>query len=516
MTRRCLVHVYGPQNLLPAISAVRWFGQAKSGNQSANVTLFLHTPGWDSSKLSQIIPIVNKQVQSQGWPPPMIITEGQMQEIVSPEKDVSNPNVQARFRSFLGLQENGVDEVYYSHDVVGYAAPLCMRAFPNAVAITYGESMGLMEDKDYLIASVTGAGWDDSKPHPKFQRREPQATKAVLIMPADQTGDCLSDKELLVVPRDLALEVISNFQSSMPELVQYSRQLLSQFKPPFYLFVVNNLADANFISAEGEADMYAEMIKTHVPQGATVLIKGHPLSTHPIDQMIAERITSSYPCSVIAKEFSRYPMEIWKDLLNETQLVSLSYCSISIEYLYRKPVIYCINEDIIKRYMEERVWNRFRDGDEFFRQQRECLSSWDGKGVICSGKRISFPAIKPKSLTTDVNLAEKLNQEGIHLFQSGKIEEALKIFLQGFKASPGHAGLANNLAAAYWHLGKANESAIYFSIANSINPNDRAVVLNLFQVLVQLGLKEAAKSVCFGYLSRHAEDAEIKHLYEQV
>lgn len=515
MNRRCLIHVYAPQNVLPAVCAVRWFGKEIKNQEQAKVTVLLHMPGWEKEQYEKTKLVVSKQCKSQGWLDPIIITESQMNEIVSPDSNLNDPRVLERFRAALGLTAfGGFTEVYYSHDAVGHAAQLCMRAYPEATRITYGESMGLMEDKEYLLASVTGVGWDESKAHLRPKRTDPEAEYAVLIMPTDQTGDCLTGKKLLVVPRELACKVIKELQASMQELAIYSQSLVRIGNSPRYLFLANNLADANFISAELEAKMYEEMIRAHVPLGATVFIKGHPLGALRIDEMVVQNISGDYNGISISQDFNRYPIEIWKDLIEGCEVISLSYSSISIEYLYGKPVHYVFNKEIITKYLKERVFNRFIEGDENFRIQREALKTWDGKSVICSGKRRSFPPTN--STESSDKSASELNEIGIGLFQSGKLEEAIKVFLEGLSKDPLNAGIANNIAAAYFQVGKINESIMYFFTGHQIKPEDRGVILNLFQVLIHAGHKEAARSVVENYSRKNPSDHEIRNLLNSL
>jgi tetratricopeptide (TPR) repeat protein len=490
--------------MLPAASAVRAYSDVEN-----DVTLILHMPGWDHDRLDKIEPLVRKLAGSQNWTNVIPITEQQMTQILGPTQNHDDPFAIKRFREFIGRES--YDEVYYSHIVGGHAAQLCMRAYPNATRITYGESLGLMEDKDYVIASVTGSGWDENI-NPKQRKPEPEATKAVLILPADQTGDCLEGKELKIVPKSLALSVISEFQSSIPELNMYSQSLVQ--RQPCFLFILNNIADANFLTPEQEVSMYEEIARANVPKGASLILKGHPLATYPVDQMTAERLSNDFDVSIISPEFSRYPLEICEYLLKNTQVISLSYTSISIEYLYGRPVIYPFTKELVEKYFSEKTWNRYKGNDDFFRTLREALKTWDGKGVICSGKRVSFPPVS--ILVEDRGKAEEKNRTGVGLFQAGKVNDATQCFREAISLAPSNSEILSNLGIASWASKNQMDAIIYLSLAFSLNPNSRLVVLNLAQILISFDKKEAAKVVCFKYLSNNPQDTEIRDLYSRL
>jgi hypothetical protein len=498
--------------MLPAACAVRWYGIREQCGAGAEVTLLIHMPGFEADRLEAIAPLIQNQALSQGWRDVRLITESQMVAIVGPAGSHDDPGAIDRFRRFLGKDAAGYTEVYFSHLVCGHAAPLCLRAFPAATRITYGESMGLMEDKDYVLASTTGAGWDEATAHLR-RSPEPDATKAVLILPADQTGDCLVGKDLLVVPRTLALQVIADFQVALADLGTYSRELLARAAGRPFVFIAANLSDVGIISPERESDMYVELIEKCAPPGSSIFIKAHPLSVYPIEELTAVKLRSQYDVHCISPEYKRYPMEIWADLLARSEVIALSYCAVSLEYLFGIRVHYPFDFDTIKRYIDERAWNRLRDGDEFNRQQREHLKSWDGQGVLCSGRRVSFPPTRARELTQNLTAAERKNQEGVALVQAGRLHEAIEIFKAGLVLAPVHGVLATNLGVTSWNVRREADAVTYLSLALLSEPDNRQAVLNLSHVLVSLGKREAAQSVCFGYLQRHADDAGVLELW---
>jgi hypothetical protein len=212
-----------------------------------------------------------------------------------------------------------------------------------------------------------------------------QADKAVLILPMDQTGNCLNDMELIVVPKQQVQKIISDCQNSIPELVEYSRVLLASGPPPYIIILLENISDANLTTLEKEVSLYEENIRSHVSPKATVFIKGHPLSIAPVDEMLSHRLGTDYFPRVISHEFARYPIELWSGLVRACQVISIAYSNITLAYLYDVPVIYALNNSLIEKYIKPVFWDSFRDADLLYRGQLANLKNWDGQSVLWKG-----------------------------------------------------------------------------------------------------------------------------------
>jgi len=174
----------------------------------------------------------------------------------------------------------------------------------------------------------------------------------------DQTGNCLDGKELLIVPKDLVLEVVSDSQKSVPELADYSRELLASAPGPHFLVLLENASDGNFLEFDREVALYEEMVRSHVSLGSTLIIKAHPLSIAPVDEALSRCLASDYVVRRVSDRFRRYPMELWRDLIRACEVMTMSYCSISLTFLYGKSVIYPMIPSLIEKYFPRQFWIR--------------------------------------------------------------------------------------------------------------------------------------------------------------
>ena len=409
MSRSCLVSLFGPGNVLAALSAVKWYGVQRHGEDEPQVVTLLHNPGLSGDAVQESAQVVERVLTGQGWAKPLVLTMAEMAELVRAGERTTYRQILDRFRKRIGVGR--FDEVYYAHDVVGRAAELAMNAYPKAERITFGDALGSVYDKQYHLALAQGRSAEQDRPTKTWQvlrsalrprevfakgqtilkhrllgKPQPfQADKAVLILPMDQTGDCLENKELFVVPKKVVLEIISACQRSLSDLAEYSRKVLNDTSAPHFLILLENWSEGHFISFENEVEMYEEIVHRYVPPGATVLLKAHPFSVAPLDEVLSDRLSSSYRTLAIAGKYRRYPMELWGDFVAVCHIITLSYCSVSLSYLYDKQMIYPMDESLIERYLPQPLWESYKNADSLCRGQLTSLASWDGQSVLWKG-----------------------------------------------------------------------------------------------------------------------------------
>jgi hypothetical protein len=136
---------------------------------------------------------------------------------------------------------------------------------------------------------------------------------------------------------------------------------------------------------EREVALYEEMLRRNAPHAATVIVKEHPLSIAPIGEVLAQRLTPHYTVRRVSSDFHRYPVELWSDLVEACQVISMSYCSISLTFLYDKRVIYPIETSLIEEYIPPRFWDSYKNADALYRGQLANLATWDGQTVLWRG-----------------------------------------------------------------------------------------------------------------------------------
>lgn len=405
-SRSCLISLHGSGNALAALAAVRHFGDSNGLGSPSRVVTIVHAPTDDREAAAEVGSMVERLIASQGWPAPIVMTIADVLAL-TPEGGRSYRRSLAEFRKLVG--PDPFDEVYYAHDFVNRVPELMMNAFPQAERITFGDSLGFVFNGRYLVAQVLGASREEARASveqaarddsPGLTRRamrwvrrrllvEPrpcQARFAALILPMDHTGDYLNDKELLVVPRALTLEVIAECEATLPDVRQYSHELLGRSASPRYLLVLENDVESNTMSFDEAVRMYETAVRRNAPVGATVFIKPHPLAVEPTADEIARHLDPDYATTVLSPELMRCPLELWKTLLDGCEVITpLSSCYITLSYLYHKDVILASGRAWIEEFYPLKTWDYLTEVDGRYREMVSAMATWDGKSVLWSG-----------------------------------------------------------------------------------------------------------------------------------
>ncbi len=395
-----LISVFGTSNILAAICALKW-SALNRGSEDSNgqVVLIVSHPGMPDSVLLDIGKIVDRIISSLGWEKAILILKEQRDFVNNPK--VRNSRILREFRRIIDLDE--VSEFYFAHDVVGNIPELAMNAFPRAKRITFGDALGSIYDKRYHLQLASGetvqrgirGKWNIKRKVMDVKNNllnringtltEYHADKAILILPMDQTGRCLDSVELSIVPKRLVLDVIRECNVGIPELVQYCKKIISTTLEPRYLFLLENLADGGFATIEAEVDMYEEMINQNVLKGSTILIKPHPFSVLPVDELLCKRLQGNYSVLNISSEFSRYPIELWTELVENCQILTMSYSAISLRYLYERDTKYVMNLSLIEKFIPSKYWDSYKNAHDLYIGQLDSLRNWDGHSILWKG-----------------------------------------------------------------------------------------------------------------------------------
>ena len=401
MTRICLVLLFHSGNVLAALSAVKWYSYKQYTFEDCKIVTIINVPGIPRKELQITADIIEKMTSVHGWEKPVILSDNDIAIILQKGYLTSCKTQLKRFREYLGLER--VDEIYYAHDVIGDIPRLAMNCYPEALRITFGDALGCVYDKKLHITLAQGTK-QTVIVKIKFQFQKKchtirnslrhfflgrlnylQASIAVLILPMDQTGLCLKDIVLHVVPKNIVQEIISHCLKAIPELDEYSRQILSVSPKPCFIFLLENFSEGNFTTMENEVNLYKNIIYKHVPLGATILIKKHPLSKMDTAELLVSHLGIDYNTRVISEPHSKYPIELWQKLVRECQIISFSYPAVSLQYLYDKKIIYPMNRTLIEKYINPAFWDSYFNADQMYRGQMENLSTWDRNSILWRG-----------------------------------------------------------------------------------------------------------------------------------
>ena len=293
MSRTCLVSVYGPQNIIGILAAVRYYGNIKRDASVPHVITIVHNPGLSYEEMKESTDIIYQMIKPFGWAPPIVISSENVDTITRNAFWKGSEYLYAKFRKIIGIEH--VDEVYFCHNFVGRVTDLCLQAFPSAEWITPGEGTGQVYTDEYLVylskmnkKSVKDKVLTAINRIKKFtsfpsQTRLGPETKIVAFLPTDWNGEFSSNKKVIIIPQSLVKEIINTCALEQSALMPYCKNMIKQTSPPRFILLLSCWAEAGYMQPKTEIAMNVEIIKTHIPPGSTIFIKSHPSSKFPLD-----------------------------------------------------------------------------------------------------------------------------------------------------------------------------------------------------------------------------------------
>ncbi len=140
------------------------------------------------------------------------------------------------------------------------------------------------------------------------------------------------------------------------------------------------------------------------------------------------------------------------------------------------------------------------------------------KLAFARGVYVHYTGISPDKDTRfgDVVPQEERLSKGETLFHEGRFQEAEGIFKEILRGDPNHPKARNNLACLFWQTGRIEDAFKELTKALEIAPDDRDVIWNCGQILIELGALEDALKVYEDFSQKHSNDAEFMAMIEKL
>lgn len=405
-----LIYVLTTLNFISAVSALT----AVHGDKKPNVTVLVHSPGLSIEANGELTSICKEFSKNFPFIKNVLnISREKKAELLSTgDIDLAVNSL----KNFIG--EDIFAEIYYPHDIEGGMYQFLCTSYPGITKICFGDALGNVYDKEYhlMLASGKKAGVQERKSiveklkscFMSFLSRlisflsrqrgkaitetrpivfeEFKAQQAVLILPIAQKNNYFENIPLKICPRNIFLTVLEKCADSAEELNKYISVLLDEYKgADKYLLLLENIASGNFMPFEREVEMYCAVIKKYCAKGSTIFIKSHPLETLPTAQRIKESLSADFNIIDMDCRFERYPVEVWKKLVTNCKVISMSYPALSLKFLFDIDVIHFMSNKWIEEWFEERFWDSYKNSMERIVMPLKNLENWDGKSVLWSG-----------------------------------------------------------------------------------------------------------------------------------
>lgn len=380
-----LLCVYYPQQLLPGLAAVVQcrLHQGADANVQAPITVLVWSdPGVGQDLLLERQEAFQVMLQAFPWVTLIFPTARDIQAHLSPNFTVM---AKARYlRERFG--EHAFDSVFYAHDMGSdYLAQSAMQAFPQAQRVCFGDALGVVYSNDYYTrltyplggmaryfkqpwATLTSLFWRCKRAYTLPRRSQRlDAYVAALILPCDPGGDFLKGKELLTITRSTLDQVLK----LLAQGVEHHLRARGPHHPATYadkhLILLGSFSESGFTSPEQEQAMVMEVVQQHVPPQATLILKAHPASYGDKVRRLADALSTH--CHVEFTADNVLPIEALPHLAACCRVISFSYSSVSLHYLYGSNVVHAMTTERIKRYFPPHIQPWMQESNELYLAQ---------------------------------------------------------------------------------------------------------------------------------------------------
>jgi hypothetical protein len=412
-----LLCVYYPQQLLPGLAALVHCRLQQAKEVHAPATLLVWSdPGVGDQALAQRQRAFDLLLREFPWVSLVFPSARDILANLSANFTVAKKAAHLRQRFGNGAFAS----VFYAHDMGSdYIAQSAMQAFPQATRVCFGDALGVVYSNDYYTRLTYPVGsladwlakpwrtlvnllWRCKRAYTlpaKTDRLD--AHIAALILPSDPGGDFLPGKVLLEINRS-TLDAIADSLAQGVES-DTARNDPNPSHADKHLMLLGSFSESGFTTPAQEEAMYLEVVQEHVPAGATLILKAHPASYGDKTRAIATTLASH--CKVKMTTADALPIEALKRMATCRSVISFSYSSVSLHYLYGSHVVHAMTTERINRYFPAHIRPWMQDSNDLYLKE---LAAATNKRE----QQLAFGAIVPPPMPPSNSRSEHLERPG--------------------------------------------------------------------------------------------------------
>jgi hypothetical protein len=391
-----LVYAISPIHVIASLAAVK----ALHGRGEFSVVMVVYWPGASEEMIDELGDAVKKLTKAFPHVKSVLtLSQARFMDLVRSGDPADSASA---VKKFVG--NTSIHEIYYAHDVVGELYQSLCTAYPDAKRICFGDALGNVYERDvhlsYLRAvhkkpTIKQSILDRGKQvvnklfgtsllaSEKVRPKDYKPHRAALILPVDQSGTFLKKTPITLVSKDIAIAIIEQCSASCRDLNDYLDTITEIYSNRRrYLLLTDNFAEGNFIDFDREIDMYCSIIMAHCEPGSVVFLKSHPGETLPRNGRIRDSIGAQFDIVELDNKFKRYPIELWKELVVSSSVISMSYPVLSLKYLYNIDVFQPMDHVFIERWFPEWTWRSYKNALSLYMVPLKKLSSWDNQELL--------------------------------------------------------------------------------------------------------------------------------------
>jgi hypothetical protein len=142
--------------------------------------------------------------------------------------------------------------------------------------------------------------------------------------------------------------------------------------PEHFMLLMGSYHESKMMTLKQELKMYRLIILNYAKKGGLIILKSHPSSdkrkTVALSKILKRR---NFTCEIYPK--SAIPIELLVDSTTSLTIISLSYSSVTLKYLYKLKIIHALDNIIIDKFFKEEFKFWLRSNNDLYLNQISML-----------------------------------------------------------------------------------------------------------------------------------------------
>lgn len=282
--------------------------------------------------------------------------------------------------------------VYYAHDIsADFIAQSAMQAYPNASRVCFGDALGVVYSDDYFTDQTYPVRAVEAFSRPMrairnllfrlkrvwtlpSRNRRLDAEHSVLILPCDPGGDFLRGKQMLLVDKESLTEVLYTLSEATSPSVN-GKYGTSADRQNAVVILLGSFSESKLTTEDQERDLYTQAARENIAKNQKIVLKPHPASSAEKTLLIQKALSAAYTVEI--EDYDELPAEFIPALAEFDSVISFSYSSVSLKYLYGIDVLHALTDEMIKTYFPDKSWSWMRNSNDLYLEQLIAITGWN-------------------------------------------------------------------------------------------------------------------------------------------
>jgi hypothetical protein len=390
MTTRLLA-VQGPMQFIAGYLSMEWYRQVVSGDSEETKPILLLYDFLAPEEVEpEFVDIITRMASLREWRSVIFIGSNEMRKIMWRSYTSSTK----KLRQIIGQDE--FDEIYLARDHCGHGSPLIINAYKSAKRITYGDSLGWVENEP----PVDRFNWQwPAASFLSFCKTHVRKSllggpdrlafdAAVLTLPIVCSKGYLTGLPLLVPERDFVVKTIESMYEKLTDVTHldwYCNALTGFAKGNICnLYLLSNFHRSGLMTVENEIHLYRDIVRETAEKGSYILLKAHPRGSYEVLNALVDQLQTEYETVAIDDvALSRIPIELWRGLIDRCVVIPVfSGSAVHLKYIYGKAVRLPLRDELVRKYFFKNRVTAILRANHIISQSVENLDTWDGKSML--------------------------------------------------------------------------------------------------------------------------------------